>query len=217
MAEANVFLPATFPSHTGESHTFTGITKADGKPTKRRVDDVGLPTDWLAATTSSKAIYDFNTVATKADHFPTFADYKLITTTQLADSPHLRLDTTWIDTRESLPLAEAIVQLQSCPVPPWDQDVHTHRHSMHTYHHDAFDNVPKQKSDAVQPYATLERLFTSKRVTQIHRAIIKTFQEKTKVLCRVKLHAWVASATRPDRIFARKRPKDKWKPLPHHH
>ena len=54
------FLPAIFPSHARERHTFTGITKADGKPTKRRIDYVGIPIDWLAATSSFKVMCDFN-------------------------------------------------------------------------------------------------------------------------------------------------------------
>ena len=207
LSEADVFLPAAFLSHTGDRHTFTGITKKDGKPTNRRIDYVGLPTDWLQATTTSNVIYDFNTVATKADHFPTYVHFKFTTTTQLADSPHLRLDKTWIDTREPLPLAEAVAQLCTCPVPAWDQDVHTHRHSIHTFHHDWLDPVPKQKSDAIQPYATPQILFASKRVTQIHRAIIKIYREKTKVLSRFMIHAWVASAIKPDNIFDRKRAK----------
>ena len=207
LSEANIFLPAAFLSHAGGRHTFTGITNTDGKPTNRRIDYVGLPTDWLQATTTSNVIYDFNTVATKADHFPTCVHFKFITTTQLANSPHLRLDKTWIDTREPLPLAEAVAQLCTCPVPAWDQDVHTHRHSIHTFHHEWMDPVPKQKSDAIQPYATPQILFASKRVTQIHRAIIKIYREKTKVLSRLMIHAWVASAIKPDKMFDRKRAK----------
>ena len=206
LSEANIFLPSTFSSHTGERHIFTGFIKKDGQPTQRRIDYVGLPTDWLQATTTSKVIYDFNTVANKADHFPTYAYFKHATTTQLADAPHLRLDKTWIDIREPLPLAEAVAQLCTCPVPAWDQDVHTHRHNIHTFHHDWLDPVPKQKSEAIQPYATPQILFASKSITRIHRATLKIFAEKKKVMFRILIHAWVASTIRPDRIFERKRP-----------
>ena len=154
LSEANIFLPFTFCSRQGERHTFTGITKNDGQPTRRRIDYVGLPIDWLRANTTSKVIYDFNTVATKADHFPTYAQFKHATTTQLADAPHLRLDKTWIDTTEPLPLAEAVAQLNTCLVPARYLDVHSHRHHIHTFHHEWLDPVPKQKSEAIQPYST---------------------------------------------------------------
>ena len=84
----------------------------------------------------------------------------LTTTTQKAEPPHFRRDRTWIDTREQLPLTEAIDQLQKCPVPLWSKDIHIHRHCLHTYYHDALDSVPKEKSEVVQPYATLAIFFT---------------------------------------------------------
>jgi hypothetical protein len=180
LSEANIFLPSTFSSHQCERHTFTGIIKKDGQPTRRRIDYVGLPIDWLQAKTVSKVIYCFNTVATKADHFSTYAHFQYTTTTQLADAPHLRLDRNWIDTRETLPLSEAVAHLNACPVPAWDLDVHTHRHHIHTFHHEWLDPVPKQKSEAIQSYATPQIPRASKSITQIHRATLKIFAEKKK-------------------------------------
>ena len=119
----------------------------------------------------------------------------------------MRLDKTWIDTREPILLAEAVTQLCTRPVPSWDKDVHNHRHSIHTYHHELLDPVPTLKSDAIQPYATPQIIATSKSITTIHRAILKIYAEKKKLLTRLLIHAWVASTIRPDRIFAQKRPK----------
>ena len=93
------------------------------------------------------------------------------------------------------------------PSATWDLDVHTHRHSIHTFHHEWLDRLLKRQTEAIQPYATLQILFTSKRITKIHRAVMKIFAEKMKMLCRLMTHAWVASTIRPDRCFERKKPR----------
>ena len=88
LTEAKVFLPATFPSHAGERHNFTGITSAAGKLTKRSIDYVGLPIDWLAATTSSKVIYGFNTSQSK---LITFQPSQTLSSLLLRSSPTLHI------------------------------------------------------------------------------------------------------------------------------
>jgi hypothetical protein len=46
------------------------------------------------------------------------------------------------------------------------------------------DPAPTLKSDAIQPYATPQILATSKSITKIHRAILKIYAEKKKLLTR---------------------------------
>ena len=78
----SIFLPTTFKSHTGECHIFPVITKKDGQPVLRRIDYVGLPTDWPVANISSNILYDFDTAATKADHYLVLAEFALATITK---------------------------------------------------------------------------------------------------------------------------------------
>ena len=115
LEQHHVALPCTYSRcHQGQRHTYKGSLTGP-----RRLDYIAVPSSWLAATTKSLVLENFDAYTVIYDHKPVAVEIKGSIVSQDAITKMPRLDKRWIASRSQKELGQAVEYASRPPVPHW--------------------------------------------------------------------------------------------------
>ena len=157
-------LPSTYHRvHQGQRHTYKTTLKHGGP---RRLDYIGIPKTWLAATTKSLVLENFDAYTKVYDHKPVAVEIKgsILSRKALENIP--RLDKRWIQTRQEVELQQAVQYAEQQDVLHGALNQLEHRHELIRILH-----VSAKKIKPMKPYVTDEILQVSARRTRLIKTV----------------------------------------------